>query len=225
MDINDDNLSQIEAGHVIRLREPFLRYSAGTRGICVEHDADDDPYWRIVVCVLEGGELHAFTLDALVAMKAECVGYLPAFCHAERGSCVFGELRSNASRPGFLDRLLGDRRSTLEANVHRGAEYLDAQDPTWWNRLDLGSLDLGDGEHCVIGQLYSADFLAELQHALFPLFAYNRPEAKQLLTAGEAHGFLLPDDAHHIENETLTDLWLVEALARRGSCSWTPPRE
>lgn len=40
--------------------------------------------------------------------------------------------------------------------VQRGATYLDNIDPTWYRRVDAGTLKLGDGHHCILGQLHGA---------------------------------------------------------------------
>lgn len=38
--------------------------------------------------------------------------------------------------------------------ARRGAAYLDAADPSWAYRINPASLELGDGAHCVLGQLH-----------------------------------------------------------------------
>jgi hypothetical protein len=47
--------------------------------------------------------------------------------------------------------------STIAERVARGAEFLDEHDPDWWradvpNAIDLGTLDLSNGDECVLGQ-------------------------------------------------------------------------
>jgi len=49
------------------------------------------------------------------------------------------------------------RRITEEAvreRVERGATYLDDVDPGWHRRVNADTLELEDGEHCVLGQLH-----------------------------------------------------------------------
>lgn len=41
--------------------------------------------------------------------------------------------------------------------VARGAALLDEKVPGWDRRINLGSLDLGDGDCCIIGQLFPGD--------------------------------------------------------------------
>lgn len=38
--------------------------------------------------------------------------------------------------------------------AERGGTFLDVQNPGWYNRIDCASLDIGSGQHCVLGQLY-----------------------------------------------------------------------
>lgn len=38
--------------------------------------------------------------------------------------------------------------------VQRGADYLDEVDPGWHRRVNADTLELEDGQHCVLGQLH-----------------------------------------------------------------------
>jgi hypothetical protein len=42
----------------------------------------------------------------------------------------------------------------VQERVERGASYLDEVDPGWHRRVDAETLELEDGEHCVLGQLH-----------------------------------------------------------------------
>jgi hypothetical protein len=42
----------------------------------------------------------------------------------------------------------------VQERVERGATYLDGVDPGWHRRVDAETLELEDGEHCVLGQLH-----------------------------------------------------------------------
>lgn len=42
----------------------------------------------------------------------------------------------------------------VRERVRRGAEYLDDMDPGWHRRVDADTLELEDGQHCVLGQLH-----------------------------------------------------------------------
>ena len=54
--------------------------------------------------------------------------------------------------------------AVLKARVERGAALLDAEEPGWAPRIDVPTLDISDGEHCVLAQLYPSfgDGLTEL---------------------------------------------------------------
>lgn len=39
----------------------------------------------------------------------------------------------------------------LKQNVERGAQFLDEQNPQWFNRVDLKNLALSDCTRCVLG--------------------------------------------------------------------------
>jgi hypothetical protein len=43
--------------------------------------------------------------------------------------------------------------TAIAERVARGAALLDKQDPGWWQRIDLSTLDLKDVCNCVLGQL------------------------------------------------------------------------
>jgi hypothetical protein len=42
----------------------------------------------------------------------------------------------------------------VHERVRRGAAYLDDVDPGWYRRVDSETLELGDGRHCILGQLH-----------------------------------------------------------------------
>jgi hypothetical protein len=44
--------------------------------------------------------------------------------------------------------------STIAERVARGAALLDEREPGWWQRIDLGRLDIGSTCRCVLGQLW-----------------------------------------------------------------------
>jgi hypothetical protein len=53
--------------------------------------------------------------------------------------------------------------------VDRGAEYLDRVMPGWATRIDVGRLDLSDGQTCILGQLYGEGGYSRGAHQLFLL--------------------------------------------------------
>jgi hypothetical protein len=42
---------------------------------------------------------------------------------------------------------------SITSRVAAGAAYLDAHEPGWLDRIDLGELDIGNGSTCMMGQL------------------------------------------------------------------------
>jgi hypothetical protein len=48
------------------------------------------------------------------------------------------------------------RRVTIADRVATGAAWLDEQTPGWIDRIDLDRLRLGDGDLCVLGQIYGS---------------------------------------------------------------------
>lgn len=45
--------------------------------------------------------------------------------------------------------------STIAERVAAGAAFLDEHDPGWWERINLGRLDLNDTCNCVLGQAFA----------------------------------------------------------------------
>jgi hypothetical protein len=43
--------------------------------------------------------------------------------------------------------------ATIAERVARGAALLDEREPGWWQRIDLGALDMDEPCECVLGQL------------------------------------------------------------------------
>jgi len=49
---------------------------------------------------------------------------------------------------------------TYKARVERGAVLLDELvNESWWEHIDIPSLDMASGEHCILGQLFDSDIL------------------------------------------------------------------
>lgn len=46
---------------------------------------------------------------------------------------------------------------TVEARVSNGAKFLDEVAPGWEDRIDLATLDLKLGTHCICGQTFSSE--------------------------------------------------------------------
>ena len=66
----------------------------------------------------------------------------------------------------------------LRQRVERGAALLDAElGPEWPERIDVPTLDIADGDHCVLGQVYEKGFsrngYSAGLHALSGTFGLN----------------------------------------------------
>jgi hypothetical protein len=57
-----------------------------------------------------------------------------------------------------LDEFLLAEREERDRKVAQGAALLDAEVPGWAQRIDLPSLSMRDGSHCVLGQLFGDYF-------------------------------------------------------------------
>jgi hypothetical protein len=49
---------------------------------------------------------------------------------------------------------------TIRERIEKGAAWLDSVKPTWRDLIDIDSLDLGDTERCVLGQVFHDEYLA-----------------------------------------------------------------
>lgn len=115
----------------------------------------------------------------------------------------------------------------LRENVARGATWLDSARPGWQWDIDPASLDLGDGQHCVLGQVGQA-IVAEHgatlpQGGCYYAILHGGHGTECLATLRSAvsdksidwavvHGFSA-SGTHHLYR-TLDDLWLAEIKDR-----------
>ena len=101
--------------------------------------------------------------------------------------------------------------AVLRKRVERGATLLDAEQPGWCKRIDLVTLDMGDTEQCVLGQMYGhySDGVDALGLGL--------REYAGVYTKASTHGF---DHDHAFPGETddqyprLLPLWREAIEAR-----------
>lgn len=99
--------------------------------------------------------------------------------------------------------------TTIQERVLAGSAWLDEHRPGWVDRIDLETLDLGNGCHCVLGQEYhgfSSGLVEVDSSATWPRTAaglgfYARAE--------------LYDHAPEREYDILTDAWRAFITARR----------
>ena len=81
----------------------------------------------------------------------------------------------------------------FEAEVARGAAWLDARSSGWERRVDLGRLDLTDCGECVLGHVFGG-YYTGLNQA-----GYDFDPVR--------HGFALPLDTPRTTWQSLTDTW------------------
>lgn len=103
-------------------------------------------------------------------------------------------------------------------NVRRGAQFLDAHVPGWDAKVVDSRLDLGDGESCVLGQLFAGHY-AEGKRVLRLALPWNE---RRFLTANaiaRQYGFAIPFwhemSAQGYAYSRLTEQWLAFLHARR----------
>lgn len=93
----------------------------------------------------------------------------------------------------------------LRARVGCGVELLDREAPGWWERVELGALELTSCTGCVMGQLFG-----HYEQGLACLGVWRR---------GHEYGFALPSFSSELDStETwaeLTEIWHEIILNRR----------
>jgi hypothetical protein len=97
--------------------------------------------------------------------------------------------------------------------VQRGATYLDNIDPEWYRRVDAETLALGDGRHCILGQLHGEFRLGLGRSQLLTMSSAPRASLSPV-----AHGFKcvegVPEPWQDRDYELLNDAWR-DAVRRR----------
>lgn len=94
--------------------------------------------------------------------------------------------------------------ANLRKSVARGAAWLDVKHPGWFEKIDVGKLDLEYCTTCVLGQLYK-NF-----NAIQAYLDATEPELKM-----NRNGFSLPSKAWSTKNwSALSECWR-EAIAQR----------
>lgn len=97
--------------------------------------------------------------------------------------------------------------------VQRGATYLDDVDPEWYRRVDAETLALGDGRHCILGQLHGEFRLGLGRSQLLTMSSAPRASLSPV-----AYGFKcvegVPEPWQARDYELLNDAWR-DAVRRR----------
>lgn len=74
---------------------------------------------------------------------------------------------------------------TLPQRVAAGVEFLDAQAPGWWERIDLESFRLNSCARCVLGQMFGrySDGIDELgiSYAKAESMGFDRPHFEDIM--------------------------------------------
>lgn len=98
--------------------------------------------------------------------------------------------------------------------VARGAAYLDAVDPGWWQRLDAAVLELSCGQSCVLGQLHGG-----FAHGLSRAAVLNMGSAPRASLSPVSLGFLCVQDVAEVwqarDYALLNAAWQDEITRRR----------
>jgi len=98
--------------------------------------------------------------------------------------------------------------------VQRGAEYLDDMDPEWYRRVDAESLELGNGRHCILGQLHGEFRLGLGRSHLITLSSAPRASLSPV-----AYGFKCVDDVpdawRTYDYELLNEAWRQAVRTRQ----------
>ena len=58
--------------------------------------------------------------------------------------------------------------ATMTERVAAGAAWLDENQPGWWQRIDLATLDLASSCRCILGQLAPPEILNDHRYPTWP---------------------------------------------------------
>lgn len=104
--------------------------------------------------------------------------------------------------------------ASARERVARGADYLDEVDPGWHHRVDPSSLELADGQFCVLGQLHG-DFRLGLGRT----HLINLSSAPRASLSPVTYGFQcvqnVPPRWRDLDYEFLTRAWRAAVRDRR----------
>lgn len=105
---------------------------------------------------------------------------------------------------------------TLAPRVAKGAEWMDANRPGWFARVDISRFDIGNADRCVLGQECGSYWIALREyHDLKPV------NVRHVRDWAYAHGFNdMRSDESGLSECTderggLQECWITEILSRR----------
>ena len=101
---------------------------------------------------------------------------------------------------------------TIEDRVRRGAKCLDKEFPGWYDRIDLDTFRMEDGNRCVLGKLYGS-YQTGMQQIYPRVIVSSGPWC----SLGEYHGWneKTGDDRHKMLSELQAE-WVRIIESRRG---------
>lgn len=109
-----------------------------------------------------------------------------------------------------------------QERVARGARFLDERDPGWYQRVNPVTLELADGQSCVLGQLHG-DFRLGLSRSLL----LNFSSAPRASLSPVSHGFKcvsgVAEAVQDKDYELLNRAWRAAVRERRASDSAVAP--
>jgi len=94
-------------------------------------------------------------------------------------------------------------------NVKRGADLLDEKRPGWREEIDLATLDLVDGDYCIMGQIFGSyetglSFLWGINTVV--LLSDGEAESEDLSVA---HGFTIDRPLRSHKWRVLQEAWIA----------------
>lgn len=102
----------------------------------------------------------------------------------------------------------------VRKRVQRGATYLDDFDPGWHRRVDSETLELDDGQHCILGQLHG-----EFRLGLGRSHLISMSSAPRASLSPVAYGFKcvenVPEDWQALDYELLNTAWSKAVRTRQ----------
>lgn len=104
--------------------------------------------------------------------------------------------------------------SKVRERVQRGASYLDDVDPEWYRHVNSETLELDDGQHCVLGQLHG-----EFRLGLGRSHLINVSSAPRASLSPVSYGFKcvedVPEEWQAYDYELLNEAWTEAVRARQ----------
>lgn len=102
----------------------------------------------------------------------------------------------------------------VRERVQRGATYLDEVDPEWYRHVDAETLELGDGQQCILGQMHG-----EFRLGLGRSHLISMSSAPRASLSPVAYGFKcveeVPAEWQSHDYDLLNQAWTEAVRARQ----------